>query len=209
MNYRLPWIIQKLFKDFYWETSNNKILLTFDDGPTEAATEKILNALISNNIRAMFFCVGNNIKKYPLLTQKIIDEGHTIANHTMNHKLLTQMNREESVKEIQLFNVLMSEKFNYDVEYFRPPHGRFNISTNSLMKELGLKCVMWNLLTYDFENDFEKVKHGIDKFLQSNSIAVFHDNIKCADIIEESLHYIIAKTKQKGYEFGEPEECLK
>ncbi|MEJ2105478.1 MAG: polysaccharide deacetylase family protein [Ignavibacteriaceae bacterium] len=78
-------LVQKLFGNFIWKTSNNKILLTFDDGPTEAATEKILSVLKVNKIKVVFFCVGNNIKKHAELTQKILQEGHTIANHTMNH----------------------------------------------------------------------------------------------------------------------------
>lgn len=209
MNYRPPWIIQKLFKDFYWETSNNKILLTFDDGPTEVATEKILNVLSSNNIRAMFFCVGNNVKKYPYLCKKIIDEGHSIANHTMNHKILPAITAEEIETELRSFNNLMKESFDYSVEYIRPPHGRFNLKIKSEFKKMNMKCVMWNLLTYDFENDFKKVKYTIDKYIRSNSIVVLHDNFKCADIIEESLNYIMNTAKQKGYELGEPEECLK
>jgi peptidoglycan/xylan/chitin deacetylase (PgdA/CDA1 family) len=209
VNYRPPWIIQKLFKDFHWTTTNNRILLTFDDGPTGAGTERILKTLNSNNIHAMFFCVGGNIKKLSHLVQKIIDEGHSIANHTMNHKILPALSSEEMVVEIESFNYLMKENYNYDVKYIRPPHGRFNLRSKTVFKKMNMNCVMWNLLTYDFENDFGKVKYGIDKYLLRNSIIVLHDNIKCADIIEESLNYIIEAAKQKGYQFGEPQECLK
>ena len=130
--YHPPLGIQKLFSNFIWETSNNKILLTFDDGPTEAATLKILNILRTNKLKAVFFCVGNNIKKCPSITQKILEDGHVVANHTMNNKLLTKMNREESIREISAFSDLIKEKFNYNVKYFRPPHGKFNLKTNSL-----------------------------------------------------------------------------
>lgn len=207
--YHPPYLVKKLFNDFVWETSNNKILLTFDDGPTKAATQKIVSLLKANEIKATFFCVGNNIKKHPELTEKILEDGHTVANHTMNHKLLTRMNREESVEELSSFNSLMEEKFNYDIIYFRPPYGRFNLKTNGLLKELNLKSVMWNLLTYDFENSYEKVKYSINNYLNKNSIIVFHDSIKCGDIIEESLNYTIEQVSKKGFVFGEPEDCLK
>ena len=72
-----------------------------------------------------------------------------------------------------------------------------------------MKCVMWNLLTYDFENDIEKVKYAIDNYLNKNSIIVFHDSIKCSDIIEKSLNYTIEQVSKNGFEFGEPEDCLK
>jgi len=207
--YHPPIVVQKLFNNFIWESSGNKILLTFDDGPTEAATLRILNFLRANKLKAVFFCVGNNIVLYPALAAKIIEGGHVIANHTMNHKLLTKMSREESIDEITPFNNLLKEKFNHNVKYFRPPHGRFNLRTNSILNELNMKCVMWNLLSFDYENNIEKVKYAIDKYLNENSIIVFHDSIKCSDIIEESLNYTIEKADKKGLKFGEPEDCLK
>jgi peptidoglycan/xylan/chitin deacetylase (PgdA/CDA1 family) len=208
-SYNPPLILKVFNKGFQWNTSNNKILLTFDDGPTEEATLKISDVLKGKKIKAVFFCVGNNIKKHPELTEKILEDGHTIANHTMNHKVLTKLNREESLKELSSFNSLMKEKFNYEVKYFRPPYGRFNLKTNGILNELNLKCVMWNLLTYDFENSFEKVRYSIDNYLNKNSIIVFHDSRKCIDIVEESLNYTVEQVSKKGFVFGEPEDCLK
>ena len=207
--YSPPFLLQTIFSDFIWKTSNKKLLLTFDDGPTEETTLKILNILKFNSIKALFFCVGNNLKKHPQLTEKIIEEGHVIGNHTMNHKQLTQMSKEESIEEINSLNKLMNEKLSYDIKYFRPPYGRFNSKTKHLLNNLNLKCVMWNLLTYDFENDFEKVKYSIDNYLQNNSVIVFHDSIKCSSIIEASLNYTIENVTKNGFEFGEPEDCLK
>jgi peptidoglycan-N-acetylglucosamine deacetylase len=207
--YNPPALVQKLFGNFIWQTSNNKILLTFDDGPTESVTIKILSLLKNNNVKAVFFCVGDNIKNHPELTEKILGEGHTIANHTMNHKLITKMNREEAVDEIKSFNDLLKEKFNYDVKYFRPPHGRFNLKTNRILSELNLKCIMWNLLTYDFKNDIKRVQYSIDKYLSDNSVIVYHDNVKNYDIIEDSLNYTIEQAAKKGFKFGEPKDCLK
>jgi len=207
--YHPPYLVKKFFDEFIWETSNNKILLTFDDGPTEIATLKILNILKGEQIKAVFFCVGNNIKTRPALAEKILEDGHTIANHTMNHKMLTKMNREESIEEIGAFNDMMKEKFNYDVKYFRPPYGRFNLKTNKILNELNMKCVMWNLLTYDYENNLEKVKYAIENYLNKNSIIVFHDSLKCNDIIQESLNYTIEQVSNKGFAFGELEDCLK
>ncbi|MDZ7623307.1 MAG: polysaccharide deacetylase family protein [Ignavibacteriaceae bacterium] len=207
--YNPPLIVKILNRSFHWNTRNNKILLTFDDGPTEAATLKILSILRANHLKAVFFCVGNNIKNQQALAERILSDGHTIANHTMNHKLLTKMSREESIDEITPFNNLLKEKFNYNVKYFRPAHGRFNLKTKGILKELNLECVMWNLLTYDYENNIQKVKYAIDNYLKENSILVFHDSIKCSDIIEEALNYTIEQADKRGFKFGEPEDCLK
>lgn len=208
-NFSPPILLQKIFSDFVWKSSNNKILLTFDDGPTKESTDRILQILSSNKIKAVFFCVGNNVIKHPLIAEKILSAGHTIANHTMNHKLLTSMNREESILELIAFNSMMNDKFNYDVKYFRPAHGKFNLKTNGLMKELNMKCVMWNLLTYDFENNIEKVKYAIEKYLQRNSVIVFHDNVKSACVIETALNYTIDLVDSRNFEFGDPADCLK
>lgn len=208
-HFRPPLLIQRLFDNFIWSTSNNKILLTFDDGPTEAATMEILNILNANNIKSIFFCVGNNIKKNPELTERILLDGHTIGNHTMNHKLLTKMNRQESITELSAFNEMMKEKFSYNVKYFRPAHGKFNLRTKRLLDELKMKCVMWSLLTYDYENNLEKVKYSVDNYLTESSVIVFHDSLKCSNIIEESLNYTINQAVKRGFTFGEPEDCLK
>lgn len=204
-----PVLIQKIFNSFIWETSNNKILLTFDDGPTEVATLKILDVLKSIKIRAVFFCVGNNVKNHPGLTEKILESQHTIANHTMNHELLLKMGVKKSISAIEPFNILLKKNFNYDVKYFRPPHGLFNFSTKRVLAELNLKCVMWNPLTYDFKNNFKLVEHSITNYLNKNSILVFHDSIKSCKIIERSLNFTVEQIVKKGFEFGVPEDCLK
>ena len=211
MNFRYnpPSVIKKLFNDFYWTTSNNKILLTFDDGPTTQSTETILKTLDNLKIKTVFFCVGNNVQKYSKLTNSILTEGHTIANHTFNHKKLTEINIDETVKELDSFNNLLEEKHNYKVKYFRPPYGKFRFSTNRLLKEKLLKNVMWSLLTYDYKNDFNLVKFAVKNNLNSSSIIVLHDSIKSKDIISDSIKFIIDESYKQGFNFGEPAECLK
>lgn len=204
-----PPLVVKLFKDFFWDTSNNKLLLTFDDGPTIEATQDILNVLSEKRIKALFFCVGNNIANNHSLTKEILDGGHLIGNHTFNHKVLTKISNIEVVKEVAAFNNLMEEKYDYEVKYFRPPHGRFTISTRSILKEKKLDCVMWSLLTQDYKNDFETVKFAVKNYLKKNSIIVLHDSVKSKEIIKDSINFIVDEATKKGYIFGEPEECLR
>ena len=207
--YNPPFVVKKLFPDFYWQTSNNKILLTFDDGPNPSSTELILKMLDELKIKSLFFCVGSNNKQNPSLTKLILDAGQTIGNHTFNHKILTRIKKDEALEEINSFNTLLESGQNYKTKYFRPPYGKINLSTKILMRESGLKCIMWNLLTYDYQNEFIKVKFVVDKYLRQNSIVVFHDSNKSKDIIEDSIKYIYEKAVKTGYQFGEPEECLK
>ncbi len=206
--YNPPRVIKNLFKSFRWE-SRSKILLTFDDGPTTTATEKILTFLDQKKIKAIFFCVGNNIKKNQSLCNEIINAGHTVGNHTFNHQIITKINSSEAKEEISLFNTLLEEKHNYKVKYFRPPHGRFNFSTRKITDELNLQNIMWSLLTYDYKNDLNVVKFAVDNYLNKNSIVVMHDSIKSEKIIIDSIKYLLGKAEEKGFEIGEPQECLK
>ena len=207
--YNPPLIIKKLFKHFYWQTSNNKILLTFDDGPNPGTTEKILNTLNDLKINALHFCVGENLDSYKDLVKIILNEGHAIGNHTYYHKTLTSLSTKESLEEIRSVNSLMRDDYSYNIKYFRPPYGRINFKTKKIVNETGMKCVMWNLLTYDYKNDIKRVKFSIDNYMQNNSIIVLHDNNKSSDFIVDSIKYISEAAAAKGFEFGVPEECLK
>lgn len=207
--YNPPLIIKKIFNDFIWETGNNQILLTFDDGPTVESTEMILELLAVRNIHAAFFCVGNNIRQNPHLAKKIIEGRHIIANHTFNHSVLTKLDEASISAEIDSFNYLLNDNLNYTVKYFRPPHGKFSFRIKKILKQKKMLNVMWSLLTYDYKNDFSIVKNSIDKYLKTNSIIVFHDSIKSAAIIRQSLDYLFKAVDKKGFTIGEPEECLK
>jgi len=207
--YNPPLIIKKLFNHFYWQTTNNKILLTFDDGPNPGTTEKILNTLNKLKITSLHFCVGENLERHKNLVNKILIEGHAIGNHTYYHKTLTSLSTKESLEEIRSVNSLMRNDYSYNIKYFRPPYGRINFKTKKIVNETRMKCVMWNLITYDYKNDIKRVKFSIDNYMQNNSIIVLHDNNKSSDFIVDSIKYIADTAAAKGFEFGVPEECLK
>ncbi len=207
--YNPPRIVKNIFSDFIWETKNNKILLTFDDGPFPETTEVILKYLNEQKIKAALFCVGENCQKYPELISSLINDNHLIANHTFHHKKINKLNKIERDSEIDSFNKLMSEKYNYEVKYFRPPHGRFNFSTSKFLREKKLKNVMWSLLTYDYKNDIKLVKFAVQNFLKQNSIIVLHDSVKSKNIIIDSIKIILDEAAKNGFEIGEPAECLK
>lgn len=207
--YNPPTLFKEIFHEFYWDTTNNKILLTFDDGPTPESTELILSSLSKHKIKALFFCVGDNVKKYPELVKSILSEGHTIGNHTFNHKKLKTLSKQEKIYQIKSMNELLENDFNYKVKYFRPPHGRFQLTTNSLLNKFNLKNVMWSLLTYDYKNNFDLVKFAVTNFIKKDSIIVLHDSIKSKDIIRDSIDFIVEQALDKKFSFGEPSECLR
>ena len=206
--YDPPSLLKKLFNDFHWKTNNNKILLTFDDGPNPGTTEIILKKLSEEKIKALFFCVGDNVQKYPEVVKMMIDEGHSFGNHTFNHKILSQISTEEKHQQIASVNKIFEEKFNIKLRYFRPSHGRFQFSTSSLLKKYDLRNVMWSLLTYDYKNNLSVVKFTVEKYLKRNSIIVLHDSNKSKNIIIDSISFIADEARKRNYQFGEANECL-
>jgi peptidoglycan/xylan/chitin deacetylase (PgdA/CDA1 family) len=206
--YDPPFILKQIFPEFRWESRVDKILLTFDDGPVSGNTEKILRKLNDFRIKAVFFCVGNNILKNSSLASEILNEGHIIGNHTFNHVKLT-LPGFDNYTEIDRFNELAKDKLGIEVQYFRPPNGRFTLSTGKLLKKRNLTNVMWSLLTYDFKGNSSLVKNSVAKYLKNNSIIVLHDSLRSGDIISDSINFIVDEISGKGFIFGEPAECLK
>lgn len=206
--YNPPLILKKIFSDFSWNTNNGKVLITFDDGPNPGTTEIILKKLSNEKIKALFFCIGENAQKYPELVRQIKDEDHAFGNHTFNHKILNQISAEEKNYQILSVNKIFNEQFDINLKYFRPSHGRFQLSTQSLMKKHSLKNVMWSLLTYDYKNDISIVKFAVEKYLKHNPIIVLHDSNKSKNIISDSISIISDEVRKRNYQFGEAEECL-
>jgi len=206
--YNPPIIIKKIFSDFSWNTNNGKVLLTFDDGPNSGTTEIILKKLSEEKIKALFFCVGDNVQKYPDLVKQIKAAGHTFGNHTFNHKILYKISNEEKDYQISSVNKIFKEQYDVQLKYFRPSHGKFQLSTSSLMKKHQLKNIMWSLLTYDYQNDLSIVKFAVEKYLKHNSIIVLHDSNKSKNIISDSISFIADEVRNRDYQFGEADECL-
>lgn len=197
-----PYLIKKIFSQFIWENSDQKICLTIDDGPFPEPTEKILKVLSQYKSKAIFFLTGKNVVENYRLVDEIISEGHFIANHSFNHsRNMMMMSRDELKKEILETERLLNNKLNF-LKIFRPPYGRINLRMFRELKSLNYKIMMWSLLTEDFRGEFELVKRNLNKYLKNNSIIVFHNNPKSVHIIEKSIDYALNLTYKRGYEIG-------
>ncbi len=203
---KTPGFVKTLFPNFVWNinTDRKEIYLTFDDGPTPEITEWVLQTLDDFNAKATFFCIGNNIEKYPEVFQHIITEGHTIGNHTYNH-----LKGWKHKAKVYVRDVLKTEKiirnFTTDTSnnLFRPPYGKFKNKQSKKLLELGYKIILWDVLSYDWDKSVseEICFKNVTSAAKEGSIVVFHDSIKASRNLKYVLPKVLEYYTEKGYVF--------
>ena len=197
------WSIKKLFSNYIWDIPNNenKVYLTFDDGPTPKITEWTLQQLKNYNSKATFFCIGDNVRKYPELFQKVIDEEHSIGNHTFNHLNGWKISDVDYIKNVQLCQLKIDNNQFSINNLFRPPYGKIKPSQSKKLRKLGYKIIMWDVLSEDFDTEIspEQCLENVLKNVTSGSIIVFHDSKKAYRNLEYTLPRTLEFLKEKGF----------
>ena len=197
--------IKKVFNNLVWDIPNSdkKIYLTFDDGPISEVTEWVLNILKSKDIKATFFCIGDNIKKHPEVYKRILSEGHQTGNHTFNH-----LNgwKTENRHYIENFKLCETEHLKLNTEHsflFRPPYGKIKPSQSKVVRNLGYKIIMWDVLSYDFDATIssEECLENVISNTEQGNIIVFHDSLKAEKNMKYALPKAIQILKDKGFVF--------
>lgn len=197
--------IKKIFNNLVWDIPNSdkKIYLTFDDGPIPKVTEWVLDLLKSEEIKATFFCIGDNIKKHPEVYKRILYEGHRTGNHTFNH--LNGWKTETNLY-IENFKLCETEHLKLNTEHsflFRPPYGKIKPSQSKTIRQLGYKIIMWDVLSYDFDPTIsvEKCLENVISNTEQGSIIVFHDSLKAEKNLKYALPKAIQILKNRGFVF--------
>ena len=196
---KTPKLLTYLFSSFIWKIPNDNktVYLTFDDGPTEKVTRKILEVLKNEKVKASFFCVGKNVEKYPDLFTCIKTEGHAVGNHTNTHLNGWKTNKKQYLEDVEEADKLIKSNL------FRPPYGKLNWrSKRDLQRKY--KIVMWDVAGGDFDQylSIKDVVKNIINNVNPGSIVVLHDNQKFMAKTVEALPIIIKELKAKKYRFG-------
>ena len=202
---RPPFFLKWFYPNLIWnkDTKEKIVYLTFDDGPIPNVTDFVLNTLKSFEIKATFFCIGDNIQKHPQIFQRIKSEGHAIGNHTYNHLKGWKTDDETYIENFFKCQQLTATNL------FRPPYGRI---TKSQVAELNSKfkiqnskldIIMWDVLSGDFDLKLspEKCYQNVINKVRNGSIIVFHDSLKAWDRLEYALPKTIEHLLAKGYRF--------
>lgn len=190
----LPYVYNKSI----WrkEKKKNNIYLTFDDGPIPELTPWVLDILKERNIKATFFCVGENIVKHPEIFERIKNEGHAVGNHTHNHLKGWTTSDEAYLQNVQACQELTQ------TDLFRPPYGR---ATRSQLRHLAKthRIIMWDVLTGDYDSTIspDQVYRNAVDYVRNGSIIVFHDNIKAKENLQYALPKSLDELLARGFRF--------
>ncbi|HJU45755.1 MAG TPA: polysaccharide deacetylase family protein [Chitinophagaceae bacterium] len=198
---RTPYIIRRwLYPRYIWRmpADDKKLYLTFDDGPHPDITPFVLDELKRYNAKATFFCIGDNVARYPQVYKRILEEGHAIGNHTHNH-----LNGWRTGDEAYFKNI--SEAANWiDSKLFRPPYGRITrFQAKQLMEKLQYNIIMWDVLSGDFDIQLspERCLKNVVRNLRPGAIIVFHDSEKAYKRLSYALPKVLEEGRNKGYSF--------
>ena len=196
---KTPSIIQKIFSNYTWRFSSvpKDIYLTFDDGPTPEITEFVLAELQKYNAKATFFCIGKNVKCHHGIYEQILENGHSVGNHTFNH-----LNGFKTKNSVYLENVQHAAAHIHS-NLFRPPYGKIKSSQGRALQKEGYKIVMWDVLSGDFDKAInpEKCLKNVLGHTNNGSIIVMHDSQKAREKIFYALPRVLAHFSEKGYNF--------
>ena len=200
---KTPWWLKKIYPHRLWQvdTEEKIIYLSFDDGPHPVATPFVLDELKKLDAKATFFCIGKNVAAYPALYKRIIDEGHSVGNHTQQH-----LNGWKTNKETYLSDVALAAEY-IQSNLFRPPYGRLKSvqakGISKAMKNKLAKIVMWDVLSGDFDESLSKEQclNNVIHHTTCGSIVVFHDSDKAFSRLQYTLPKTLDFFSSKGYIF--------
>lgn len=207
---KTPGIVKTLFPTFVWSMpdEDKSVYLTFDDGPHPVVTPFVLDLLKQYNAAASFFCIGKNVINHPDVYKRIIEEGHTVGNHSHNH----QNGWKTPVKQY-LADVATAAIY-IDSNLYRPPYGRIRLKQaagiKQAMNKTSARIIMWDVLSADFDTSISTTVcvNNVLSNIEPGSIVVFHDSEKAFRILKEALPVIMEKLKEMGYKMKRIEQEL-
>ena len=197
------------YSSFYMDNNKSKkIYLTFDEGYENGYTSQILDTLNEKKVCATFFITAPYAKEQTELINRMINEGHIVGNHTINHPNLAKLGDSEKIKqELVGMNDLVKELYGYEMKYMRPPEGVYSEKVLSIAKDSGFKTVFWSFAYKDWDINSQKGKdyafNEVKQYLHDGAILLLHavskDN---ADALGEIIDY----ARSCGYEFASLDE---
>jgi len=186
---------------------SRQIALTYDDGPNDPHTLRLLEILAGHGVRATFFLIGRYVRQHPEITREIVAAGHVAANHTFTHPLLTFKSEAEIRQELSDCRAALQDVIGEPSNLFRPPFGGRRPAVLRIVRELGLEPVMWNVTGYDWNAPPAAViEQKVAKQIRGGDVILLHDGGHKQMGADRSQTVIatdrlIERYKAEGYEF--------
>jgi len=182
------------------------VAFTFDDGPHEVYTRKILNILERYNAHVTFFVVGKMAEKYPELVKEEFEKGHEIGNHTYSHDKMDGLSKARVSEELEKTGDIVENITGVRPVLFRPPRGRCSDNLMRMASQLGYQTVLWTVYPADSGHPpAEYIYSKVTKLVRSGSIVLLHDGITSTN---EALPHILDTLQSQGYKFVTVSELL-
>jgi peptidoglycan/xylan/chitin deacetylase (PgdA/CDA1 family) len=186
---------------------NKQIALTFDDGPNDPHTRRLLEVLAQHDVRATFFMIGRYVRQRPDIALEVARAGHAIANHTMTHPALTFLSAKETRAQLLECREALTNAVGQHSNLFRPPFGARRPATLRIARELGMEPVMWNITGYDWNAPpAAEIERKASSGIKGGDVILLHDGGHKAMGADRSQTVIatdnlIRKFKNQGFEF--------
>ena len=201
---RIPFWVKWIYPSFVWQMPSNEkaLYLTFDDGPHPTITPLVLDLLAEYQAKATFFCIGDRVKRYPEIMERILAEGHSIGNHTQHHVNGWNSSVSAYAQEVRQASYLIPSKL------FRPPYGRIKRKQANLLENEGYKIIMWTILTADYDQSLNKEECAIRvvSHIDNGYIYLFHDSEKGEEKVMYTLPELLKQASAKGFLFKRIDE---
>lgn len=194
----VPKILPKLTWQFRPEVGSREVFFTFDDGPTPEITNFVMECLDTYSSKATFFCIGNNMIANPGLVNLLINNGHSIGNHTMNHANAWKYNQQTYIQDYQNCAEVI-RRFDVNSVGFRPPYGRISQYIYQEITRVE-RVFMWSYLSGDYNPDLSAsdIINSAKKSIKPGCILVFHDSVKAFPHLKVVLPELIEFCKSEN-----------
>ncbi len=193
------------------DTTEMKIYLTFDAGYENGYTSQILDVLAEHQVPAAFFLVGNYLETAPDLVRRMVEEGHTVGNHTYHHYDMSKISDESAFQEeLASLEALYQEVTGEQMpRYYRPPQGCYSEDNLRLAQQMGYQTVFWSLAYVDWNNDAQPTQEeAFSKLIgriHNGAVVLLHaTSATNAEILDE----LLTQWENLGYEFGTLDELF-
>jgi len=186
---------------------SKQIALTYDDGPNDPYTLRLMDVLARHDVRATFFLIGRHVQQRPDMVRDLMKAGHVVGNHTFTHPHLVVSSAIETRTQLEECQRAVQEVTGESPRLFRPPFGGRRPATLRIVRSLGMEPVMWNVTSWDWKTPgAEKIVRTCMRQMRGGDVILMHDGSHIAMGADRSQTVVatdrlIERYKQEGFEF--------